>query len=177
MAVFWTKGYSDTSMDDLVNATGVSRYGIYGTFGNKRELFAKALANYADGQSRLLLGALADEDASLPQIVAFFDMRVAQAASPAGRRGCLICNTATELAPHDPDMEAAVKAVFAQTARNITRALENARRLGEISDDTDCPAMARFLVGTLLSLAVFARAGMPEADLRSYVDTALLNLK
>ncbi len=39
VALFWKKGFFDSSMDDLVKATGVSRYGIYGTFGNKREFF------------------------------------------------------------------------------------------------------------------------------------------
>ena len=36
--LFASKGYSETSMEDIVKATGVSRYGLYGTFGNKKEL-------------------------------------------------------------------------------------------------------------------------------------------
>jgi TetR/AcrR family transcriptional repressor of nem operon len=36
MELFSTRGYSDTSMEEIVKATGVSRYGLYGTFGNKR---------------------------------------------------------------------------------------------------------------------------------------------
>ena len=39
MEIFAARGYTNTSIDDVVKATGVSRYGIYGTFGNKRELF------------------------------------------------------------------------------------------------------------------------------------------
>ena len=50
--LFASRGYSDTSMDDIVKATGVSRYGIYGTFGNKRELFEQALERYADGMGK-----------------------------------------------------------------------------------------------------------------------------
>ena len=46
--LFSSKGYSDTSMEDIVQATGVSRYGLYGTFGNKRELFEQALEEYAE---------------------------------------------------------------------------------------------------------------------------------
>ena len=41
--LFSSKGYAETSMEDIVRATGVSRYGLYGTFGNKRELFEQAL--------------------------------------------------------------------------------------------------------------------------------------
>ena len=50
--LFSSKGYSDTSMEDIVQATGVSRYGLYGTFGNKRELFEQALDSYADGMGK-----------------------------------------------------------------------------------------------------------------------------
>ena len=46
--VFASKGYAETSMEDLVKATGVSRYGLYGTFGNKRELFEQALERFAE---------------------------------------------------------------------------------------------------------------------------------
>jgi AcrR family transcriptional regulator len=49
VGLFSSKGYADTSMDDIVRATGVSRYGLYGTFGNKRELFEQALDRYAEG--------------------------------------------------------------------------------------------------------------------------------
>ena len=41
--LFWEKGYSDTSVDEVVRRTGVAKYGIYGTFGDKRSLFSKAL--------------------------------------------------------------------------------------------------------------------------------------
>ena len=48
MQVFAARGYSNTSIDDVVKATGVSRYGLYGTFGNKRELFEQALEKYTE---------------------------------------------------------------------------------------------------------------------------------
>ena len=44
--LFSSKGYSDTSMEDIVQATGVSRYGIYGDFGSKRGLFAAVFDVY-----------------------------------------------------------------------------------------------------------------------------------
>jgi AcrR family transcriptional regulator len=39
-------------MEDIVKTTGVSRYGLYGTFGNKRELFEQALEQYAEGMGK-----------------------------------------------------------------------------------------------------------------------------
>ncbi|MFV2032085.1 MAG: TetR/AcrR family transcriptional regulator, partial [Gammaproteobacteria bacterium] len=45
--LFWEKGYYDSSVDEVVKRSGVAKYGIYGTFGTKRELFVKALTQYA----------------------------------------------------------------------------------------------------------------------------------
>jgi TetR/AcrR family transcriptional repressor of nem operon len=57
--VFWDKGYEATSIQDLVNATGVNRASLYQSFGGKRELFQKALERFqsADEQSFTCLSA------------------------------------------------------------------------------------------------------------------------
>ena len=104
MTVFWAKGYSDTSMDDLVGATGVSRYGIYGTFGNKRELFEKALDKYADSIGKQSFLRLLEPDTSLADIQRVFEERVADMCALEERRGCLVVHTAMQLAPQDPEL-------------------------------------------------------------------------
>ena len=44
MREFWGRGYRDTSVDDLVEATGVQPGSLYNAFpGGKRGLFLKAL--------------------------------------------------------------------------------------------------------------------------------------
>ena len=39
--LFWEKGYAQTSMADLVHASGVHKSSLYSTFGSKEELFSK----------------------------------------------------------------------------------------------------------------------------------------
>src|SRR5690348_16575655 len=46
MAAFWSRGYEATSIDDLVQATRIGRGSLYGTFGDKRQLFLAALDHY-----------------------------------------------------------------------------------------------------------------------------------
>ena len=38
MQVFWEKGYVDTSIADLLKATGLKRSSLYNAFGDKRNL-------------------------------------------------------------------------------------------------------------------------------------------
>ena len=44
--LFHEKGYNATSMQDLVDATGLNRSSIYNSFGSKKELFQESLKTY-----------------------------------------------------------------------------------------------------------------------------------
>src|SRR5260370_15325638 len=62
MAVFWRRGYDATSIRDLVEATGINRGSIYGTFGDKKGLFLAVLAHYAEEVAKPLMAELSDPD-------------------------------------------------------------------------------------------------------------------
>ena len=85
--LFSSKGYSDTSMEDIVRETGVSRYGLYGTFGNKRELFEQALEQYAESMGKKSFLRLLEPGASLGHIRAIFDERIADLCQDQEHRG------------------------------------------------------------------------------------------
>ncbi|MDJ0707876.1 MAG: helix-turn-helix domain-containing protein, partial [Leptolyngbyaceae cyanobacterium MO_188.B28] len=70
--VFWEKGYADTSVGEIVKRSRVAKYGIYGTFGTKEELFKKVLAQYARDRHQDIQAAIRQPDASLPEIRQFF---------------------------------------------------------------------------------------------------------
>jgi TetR/AcrR family transcriptional repressor of nem operon len=62
MALFWTRGYEATSIHDLVEATGVNRGSIYGTFGDKKGLFLAVLDHYLETVAKSLMAELSDPD-------------------------------------------------------------------------------------------------------------------
>jgi AcrR family transcriptional regulator len=56
MPVFWKRGFSDTSLQDLERATGVNKSGLYSEFRDKEDLFVECLRYYlATQESRGLL--------------------------------------------------------------------------------------------------------------------------
>jgi len=59
--VFWKAGYAGTSLDDLVEATGMNRPSLYAAFGDKRDLYLKTLEHYRDESRILARAALADD--------------------------------------------------------------------------------------------------------------------
>lgn len=175
MKQFWLKGYFDTSVDDLVSATGVSRYGLYGTFGGKHELFLKTLDAYRDGLVGQQLAGLETENAGWPEIVAYFNFLVALAAKPEGRAGCFMCNTATELAPHDEAASEKVGAHLERLQRVFRHALETAKVVGDLHKELDINRYADVLVGVTQGIFVLSRSSENQTVIQNVVSGTLKN--
>jgi TetR/AcrR family transcriptional repressor of nem operon len=174
--LFASKGYSDTSMDDIVKATGVSRYGLYGTFGNKRELFEQALDKYAEGMGKQLYLRLLEPDASLAHIRKIFEERIGDMLSTEEPKGCLFVHTAMQLASEDEDLQGVLKKFMKRMSKAFEVGLESAKARGEVRQDLDCAAAGDFLTNTQFGLAVLGRAGFSRESLDGIVESALESL-
>src|ERR1700680_977386 len=95
MAVFWQNGYQATSIQDLVDATGVNRGSLYTTFGDKCGLFLAVLDHYAERIARPLMAGLDDPDPRRA-IERMFESIIRRNSDPAWPRGCLDPNTSLE---------------------------------------------------------------------------------
>ncbi len=172
MQVFWVKGYEATSLEDLLAAMKIGRQSLYDTFGDKRALFMEALGRYRELTDAYLRGCLADA----PTVKAAFRrlfMQVVDEPEAHQRRGCLLINSAVELAPHDPATAQIVVAYQRATERLFRRGLELARERGELAADRDVRALARYLVSAMQGLRVMAKADPNKAALRDVVGVAL----
>jgi len=174
--LFASRGYSETSMDDIVRATGVSRYGLYGTFGNKRELFEQALDKYADSMGKQAFLRLLEPEASLADIRRIFEERVADMYLPEQNRGCLFIHTAMELAPQDQEIRDVVLKFMKRMSKLFAIGLESAKQRGEVRAGLDTHAAADMLTGTMFGLAVLGRTGFTREALDAIVDSTLAAL-
>jgi TetR/AcrR family transcriptional repressor of nem operon len=171
--LFASRGYSDTSMEDIVRATGVSRYGLYGTFGNKRELFEQALEQYAEGMGKRSFMRLLEPGASLEHIRAIFEERLADMCSTEETKGCLFVHTAMELAPQDEELRGVLQRFMKRIAKAFAIGLDSAKGRGEVAEEVDVDAAGELLTSTMFGLAVLGRAGFPKKTLDSIVDNTL----
>lgn len=163
-------------MDDIVRATGVSRYGLYGTFGNKRELFEEALEKYADSMGRKGYLRLLEPDASLAHIRAIFEERIEAMSESGANQGCMIAQTAMELAPHDPEMREVMQRFLARMSKALSIGLESAKKRGETRKDLDPASAGKFLTGAIFGLGILARSGFSRSTLESFVDHTMASL-
>jgi len=175
--LFSAKGYSETSMEDIVQTTGVSRYGLYGTFGNKRELFEQALEEYAEGMGKRSFLRLLEPGASLDHIRKIFEERVADMCSTSERKGCLFIHTAMELAPQDEELRGVLKRFMKRMSKAFAIGLDSAKGRGEIREEIDVEATGELLTSTMFGLAVLGRTGFQEATLDGIIDSTLDSLR
>ncbi len=173
MRVFWRSGYGDTSMEDIVSETGVSRYGIYGTFGNKKDLLLAAMRHYEESMTELLWSGLHKPDAGRAEIVEHWQSLLGHAKDENFCNGCLIVNIAAEVAPHDPDIAAEVQRIDNEHAALFAAAVRNGQKAGDIPPHLDPDGTGRMLVVVNRGGALMMRAGANPADLKAAVDASL----
>ncbi|MEU1469397.1 TetR/AcrR family transcriptional regulator [Streptomyces sp. NPDC005761] len=174
LELFWRQGYEATSVADLVDHLGIGRASIYATFGNKHELYLKAMDRYSEGRDPLLLTELSQPGPALPAVRAVVRRFASEATSPDSRlNGCLITNTAAELTPHDPAATRRVEVSWEHFETLLQSALVRARAQGELPDDRDPRALARMLLVLMQGVRIVGKASSDPARVRDAAEQAL----
>jgi TetR/AcrR family transcriptional repressor of nem operon len=178
MRRFWEHGYRQTSVDDLVETTGVQPGSLYNAFhGGKRELFMGSLERYSKLVVPEKLGALERPGASVAEVRAYFDGLISDLSSPEGRMGCLMVNSTVELAAEDSEVSKVVRGHMARLERNVERALRNAKRRRDVPAHIDPRARATALMAMGMGLMVVGKTNPGREVLETIVDTAFADLR
>lgn len=107
---FWEHGFYGSSMDKLVQATGVSRHGIYTQFGGKKPLFLACFDHYQDVVVTPAFQVVERPGADLESVAQYFEFQIARGESVGlPGPGCLVANSATEIASADADVMSKVE--------------------------------------------------------------------
>ncbi|NEA28568.1 TetR/AcrR family transcriptional regulator [Actinomadura bangladeshensis] len=173
LELFWERGYEATSMADLVEHLGIARASIYATFGGKHELYLKALERYLGDTDPKIAEALSQPGPVLPAVRALIEQYAEESVGDQARRGCLVVNTAVELAARDAEAARLVEASWAFLEATLTSALTRARAQGELPPGKDPRSLARLLLVLFQGMRVLGRAPADEGRLRDATREAL----
>lgn len=173
MHQFWAKGYHDTSIRDLVARTGVNYYGLYEVFDNKHGLFLASLDRYRETVTALVIGELKRPGPVKPALRRTFNRLLGLLKTNEGRVGCMMCNTAIELAPYDKEAADRVQGHMSLLRGAFKSRLEEGQRAGEIEGSADLGALAEFLTSTAYTIGILLRTGCSDAHIKRHLDTAL----
>lgn len=173
MELFWRKGYAATTPQELTEALGVGKGSLYNAFGSKRALFELALRRYRDSQSPALAEILQGPGTVKDRLRQALHFLVDLDLADPDRRGCMVVNTATELAGSDETATELVRQVFNQTEGAFRELIEEGLRSGEISSDRDPLAVGSLLLNTTIGLRVIGRVSEGPDRLVRVVDAII----
>lgn len=175
MRIFWRYGYASTSIQRLSDQLVMHPGSLYGAFKNKRQLFMEALELYFERSSQSLREALESGESPLQGIRCFFDRLLDQIVDARSIKGCLMINTATELAESAEDEVLArrLDAMFRSHEQQFQQALVKAQARGELAQDKDPEALARYLLIGVRGLRVYGQSRPSREALASVMETML----
>lgn len=162
MNIFWAKGYEHTSYPELEEATGLHRQSLRYAFGDKAELFRRAVEHYARNRLDTVCALLQQPGSAVASIGAVFDFWARDAG--AGGGGCLLVNSLAEFA----DAQRAVAPVLVAANQRLLSAFANAFRTAQVEGtvrpelDPDILAVQALALGD--GMMLHARNGGLHAD-------------
>jgi TetR/AcrR family transcriptional repressor of nem operon len=176
MRCFWNRGFEQTSMRDLAGEMGITSASLYNAFGDKRSLYRRALDYYLEQSVRDRINRLSPLP-PLPALRAFFDEIVERSVSDKQRRGCMLVNSALELAPYDPEFQRLVADEMIFIEGFFRRCIMVGQEDGTITVRQPANELATLLLSVLLGVRVLARTRPQRPVLESAANGALELLK
>src|SRR5205823_14037691 len=127
---FWARGYEATSVRDLADSMRIGGASLYNAYGDKRALFTQSLERYANRSMRERIARLEARHQPKQAIRAFLAEIVDRSLKDPDRKGCLLVNSALDVAPHDAKIGRVVAGYLEELRTFFRRNLEAARQAG-----------------------------------------------
>jgi len=172
MHVFWQRGYEGASLLELTRAMRIHRPSLYATFGDKQQLFRKAVALYVERHARHVELAVAEPSA---RRVAerLWRANIELIAGSRGPTGCMLVQGALACGATAQAVQRELAQRRGVGERLLAQRFERARAQGDLPRATDAAALARYVSAISYGLSVHASGGATRAQLRVVAELAL----
>jgi TetR/AcrR family transcriptional repressor of nem operon len=160
--LFWHKGYNATSMQDLVDALGISRSSLYDTYSDKHTLFLKALESYQlAGNAKI--NEIVDQSISAKEtVIKLMELATNELVGDKQQKGCFMVNAEIEVAPHDQEVSKLVCQNEQQMEAAFFKVIKKGQESGEIKNIQDALVLAKFIFNAVKGMQVTAKSS-PDA--------------
>lgn len=170
--VFWNKGYTATSLPDILAAIGIGAGSFYNAFkGGKKELFSKAIQ-----QRREAFTAFKAELKVAPiplNLIKEFFRSIAATDQQSHMQGCIIVNTVVEMANLDEELEGEAVTILKEVEAMFTETIAAAQKNGTIKNQTDPAVLGRYLITLWNGINVTRRMYPDNTILAKQIDMQL----
>jgi AcrR family transcriptional regulator len=173
MDLFWRHGYEATSMSMLLKALHLTAPSLYMAFGNKEQLFQKAVENYNRQHGAKVFAPLKSAGTAREAIEQVLYNSADLVASGKNPNGCLVSFGAINSADHTALPYLLLKSVRKIVFNNLQQRFQDAVSAGELPESTDVARLARFYQGILGAIQLQSLDGATPAELREVARDAL----
>lgn len=169
--VFWAKGYDGASIKDLTEAMGINSPSLYSTFGDKHQLYLKAINRYITDHSCALLQAFEAEPDIECAVRGFLKASIDYATQQdANRLGCFLSSCVSTSAGEMAGVQTLLKEAIEETDARLTRRFEVAKAEGRLAEDFPSLERARLMFDLRQGYALRARAGLKPETMGAALD-------
>lgn len=171
-SVFWTKGYTATSLEDLLKAMDIGSGSFYNAFkGGKKELFRKAILQRRAAFNQFKAELKKNE--SPIELIKDFFRSIAESDSLVHLQGCIIVNTVVEMTFVDEELEKESVAILMEVEKMFTAEIEKAQKKGILKNQTDPVILGRYLITLWNGLNVTRRMYPDNNILKEQIEMQL----
>lgn len=174
--VFWQRGYSAASTEELLAAMGIGKGSFYLAFpGGKKELFEKTMQQFHHAILQQLAQRVAASAQPVEVLKEYF-RRIATAAPETHELGCYLANTVMEMASLDPQLQQAAGHMLKQLENLFFTVIQQAQASGQLTTPTDARLLAQHLLTLWNGLSITRRLYPDNAQLSQLIDFQLSSL-
>jgi len=171
--VFWLKGFNGTSMQDLVDATGLNRSSIYNSFGSKMELYRQTLKKYQGENADIIDKAKGQERNAIETIGLLFLYMMEDIKRDAESKGCMIINCYTEMANQDEQLRGLLEANQERLIEVFNELVTRGQVDGSIRQDEKSSSLAHYLVSAYQGFRITGMTTQDPIILKSIIQNIL----
>lgn len=176
--VFWRKGYEATSMNDLLNATGLHKGSLYQAFGDKHSLFIRALRVYIENMRVNMQRISTEAERAIDGLRAVICHHIDESDLGQGvNAGCMALNSLVENAQHDPEVLQILGSAYRMRLNLMTTLVERAQSEGDLRGDWQPGRIANLIAATEAGILVERKGMLDAAGAKAMVDDLLESLR
>jgi AcrR family transcriptional regulator len=170
---FWSRGFQATSLNELARELGIEKPSLYAAFGNKEQLFLKALDRYAAGFGLGAIAALEKTPNGKAAVAALLSAFAEQLSDPKAPAGCLIANCAAECRETSETISRSLATSLGTMEVALAKRLQRAQKERELPASEDARSLARYFAAVIQGMVSLSRAKRDPKALRQIVRIAL----
>lgn len=178
MEQFWREGYEASSVQKLLDCTGINRGTLYNSFGDKDTFFKSCVDQYNKLMDKQIAATLKNANLNpWEAIIAYVDETLVNVSNKHRSMGCLLVNSVCESINYDKEMKKVVRASLGSIRKAVLGRMKEAQKKGGLKKGISAEFATELLINSLQGARVNARDGKTASQLKDLVKFTIEALK